>query len=67
MPRVQYLKRQSLLRKQLVILMKLKKDTKVLGDFINAVSTSVGLLVMSVSLVFYVNYRLYLNITKKYG
>ena len=36
-----------------------------LGDFINAVSTSSGLLVMSLGLVFYTNYKLHLNISKK--
>ena len=45
--------------------MKLKKDAEVLVDFINAVSTSGGLLVMSVGLVFYINYKLHLNISKK--
>jgi len=45
--------------------MKLKKDAVALGDFINAVSTSGGLLEMSVGLVFYINYMLNLNITKK--
>ncbi len=45
--------------------MKLKKDAEALGDFINAVSTSGGLLVMSLGLVFYINYMLHLNISKK--
>ena len=44
---------------------KAKKDVDALGDFINAVSTSGGLLIMSIGLVFYVNYRLHLNIPKK--
>ena len=45
--------------------MKLKKDAEALGDFINAVSTSGGLLIMSIGLVFYINYRLHVNIPKK--
>ena len=45
--------------------MKLKKDAEALGDFINAVSISGGLLVMIVGLVFYANYKLQLNISKK--
>ena len=45
--------------------MKLKKDAEALGDFINAVSTSGRLLVMSLGLVFYINYKLHLNISKK--
>ena len=53
-PRVQNLKRHSLLREQLVILIKLKRDAEALGDFINAVSTSGGFLIMSVGLVFYI-------------
>ena len=45
--------------------MKLKKDAEALGDFINAVSTSGELLVMSLGFVFYINYKLHLNISKK--
>lgn len=45
--------------------MKLKKDAEALGDFINTVSTSGRLLVMSLGLVFYINYKLHLNISKK--
>ena len=44
--------------------MKLKKYAEALGDFINAVSTSGELLVMSLGLVFYINYELHLNVTK---
>ena len=45
--------------------MKLKKDAEALGDFINAVSTSGRLRIMSLGLVFCINYKLYLNISKK--
>ena len=45
--------------------MKLKKDAEALGDFINAVSTSGRLLIMSLGLVFCINYKLHLNISKK--
>jgi len=45
--------------------MKFKKDGEALGDYINAISTSGKLLVMSAGLVFYINYKLHLKISKK--